>query len=233
MSHESQELVLYATNDSTLYNQRAKAIIKALAKKMAAGKYDAALAVKAWRHWADAAARRYGKEFASSEREGLAMFSTADRNAAAREARDYYDEEVRVAAAKLSGTRKNPAGKRRNGSFPRGAFITSHGGKKKAVKNLGWLLANWKRVESFRLYEDGLDGYMEAKLRDGSEYSTDWASFELMLRWLMRPVFMGVDAVIVYAPDYMANEYTMTIGSPKYKKLLDEKEAELAKAAKR
>lgn len=136
MSTESHELVLYATNDSTLYHQRAQAIIKMLAKKVVAGKYNKELAVKAWRHWAEAAARRYGKEFGSSEREGLAMFSTADRNEAARDARDYYDEEVRDAAEKMRGSkkRKNPKPVRGKRARARASTRAGKPGRQKTIE---------------------------------------------------------------------------------------------------
>lgn len=100
-----RELVLYATNDGDLYRRQAQPIMQNMARKILAGKYDAKLAVKAWRYFTDAAAKKYGKEFGSGD--GFKIFSPADREQAAKEMVDQYAEEIQsiVQAAR----RKNPS----------------------------------------------------------------------------------------------------------------------------
>ena len=82
-----RELVLYAENDADLYRQSASPIIANLQRKVKKGTYDAELAIKLWRYHADRAAKKYIQEFDGE-------FSPATRNAAAKEFRDGYDEEV-------------------------------------------------------------------------------------------------------------------------------------------
>jgi hypothetical protein len=74
-------------------------------------------------------------------------------------------------------------------------------GRKRTVKNLGWLLRNWKQVESFvitsrteRPLRINVDPscHMEAKLRAGVSYHTDWGSRDVLATWIVRPVFVGV-----------------------------------------
>jgi hypothetical protein len=59
---DADELVLYADNTSELYGMK-QAIQKNLLKKKKAGKYKPKLAEVAWMHFAEAAAKRYSKEF--------------------------------------------------------------------------------------------------------------------------------------------------------------------------
>jgi len=73
------------------------------------------------------------------------------------------------------------------------AFILKPNGRQVPVKNLGWLLKNWKEVKSFELHSKGLiDGYMIAHLRDGGSYHSAWNSKSIMLDWIKRPVFYGL-----------------------------------------
>lgn len=70
------------------------------------------------------------------------------------------------------------------------------------VKNLGWLLRNWKLVESFQVTTTepmslngdymNQNGYLAAHLRDGRVYFCTWASLTVCREWLHRPVFRGV-----------------------------------------
>lgn len=84
----ARELALYAVNDGDLYRSRALPIIANLRRKRAKGTYDAALAVKAWRHLADDAAKAYSREF------GPVRFSPATRDAAAAEIADHYADHL-------------------------------------------------------------------------------------------------------------------------------------------
>lgn len=69
----------------------------------------------------------------------------------------------------------------------------------KEVKNLGWLLRNWKQVDSFNIApivgkQDGMqwDVLMTAYLRDGRIFETKWASRKVCAEWLHRPIFRGL-----------------------------------------
>jgi len=61
----ARELMLYAENESKLYNQL-QSIIKNVIRRINNGTYDQKLAPKLWRYWADAANKAYMKEFATS-----------------------------------------------------------------------------------------------------------------------------------------------------------------------
>jgi len=78
------------------------------------------------------------------------------------------------------------------------AYITNNDGDTlRTVKNLGWLLRNWQRVERFTVQPVGeptglWQAHLTAHLRDGREYHTDFASAEQLADWLNRPVFRGL-----------------------------------------
>ena len=78
------------------------------------------------------------------------------------------------------------------------------------MRNLGWLLRNWKQVERFTVtsgvHEDcalnedlrracgcsSFDNVLVAHLRDGGRYVTNFASLDVLRGWLHRPVFRGL-----------------------------------------
>lgn len=75
-------------------------------------------------------------------------------------------------------------------------------GKTIKVKNLGWLLRNWREVESFRVSAPALslsysrvisgmppDAILTANLRGGGEYVTEYVSAHVLASFLHRPVF--------------------------------------------
>ena len=72
------------------------------------------------------------------------------------------------------------------------ATVTKANGKIVKVKNLGWLLKHWKKVESFTLAKKAYSGEMVGHLKDNVTYRCQWASYNLMIEWLNRPVFRGV-----------------------------------------
>lgn len=82
-----RELVLYANNDGTLYQQSAVPIMKNLTRKWRKGVYDSALAAKLWLYHATRAAKNYAQEF------GYA-FSVQDRKAAAKEFEENWRAEL-------------------------------------------------------------------------------------------------------------------------------------------
>jgi hypothetical protein len=77
------------------------------------------------------------------------------------------------------------------------ALVTNKDGTLKYyVKNLGWLLHHSHlvdRFESMDLMESpGYDTVLIAHMRNGGSFAITWASKELMLKWLHRPVFRGL-----------------------------------------
>ena len=86
-----RELVLYAENDGTLYQQSTAPIQKNLSKKWVKGIYDHNKAIQLWKYHADRAAKAYGREFSNND--GLKIFNPAVRKAAAEEfANDWKGE---------------------------------------------------------------------------------------------------------------------------------------------
>ncbi|MFH1865035.1 MAG: hypothetical protein ABIK85_04060, partial [Candidatus Eisenbacteria bacterium] len=77
-----RELVLYGDTTGALYGQK-QAIQKNLVSKMASGTYSNVLAVKAWENFAEAAAKRYAKEFLTPRDKWHVVFSPATRYEAA------------------------------------------------------------------------------------------------------------------------------------------------------
>jgi hypothetical protein len=87
-----RELVLYAENDGTLYQQSTAPIQKNLSKKWVKGIYDHDKAIQLWKYHADRAAKAYGREFSNND--GLKIFSPAVRKAAAEEFANDWKEEL-------------------------------------------------------------------------------------------------------------------------------------------
>ena len=92
----ARELALYAINDSNTHHGCTAAVIANLARKRRKGTYNPTLAPKAWRYVADLAAKRYTHEFGTP---GARIFSPADRDMAALEIMEHYEEAVAEAAA--------------------------------------------------------------------------------------------------------------------------------------
>ena len=68
----------------------------------------------------------------------------------------------------------------------------------KPVKNLGWLLQNWKKVEMIEAAPSKMhmtDAILIAFMRDGKVYATPYASRSVLAGWLARPVLMGLPLV--------------------------------------
>lgn len=94
--YEVDELMLYAENDYDLYSRSYVPIAKNLSKKFKKGVYDSTLAVKLWKYHFDRAAKKYGQDHAGGEKEGLQMFSPADRMEAARNFEDAWHQEMQA-----------------------------------------------------------------------------------------------------------------------------------------
>jgi len=109
----ARELSLFAVNTAALYRQRAQPIMTALARKIAAGEYDADKAPAAWASLADDAARAYTKEFGCVPAP-FGGFDKATRTAAAAMMADHYAEElVTIAADMMAGRRNKVTGERK------------------------------------------------------------------------------------------------------------------------
>lgn len=126
----TRELELYADNEEPLYRQK-RSIEQNLVRKLAAGKYDRTKAVKLWRYYADAAAKKYTREFGSS---GSVIFSKAERDALAkREERQFFarvkasDPDLLVFVPKKYKKSKLCEVRRTNGTFKLDCNITLHG----------------------------------------------------------------------------------------------------------
>ena len=72
-------------------------------------------------------------------------------------------------------------------------------GSTKPVKNLGWLLRNWKWVKQFTIINHPEinfgcqpDCVLTAHLKDGRKYETGFMSHSLLRHFLDRPVFRGL-----------------------------------------
>lgn len=77
MSYESDELRLFADNDSGLYRVR-EAYLENMRKKMKRGVYDPKKGVKLWEYFAARAAKEYNRQLP-----GTAKFTVAQRREAA------------------------------------------------------------------------------------------------------------------------------------------------------
>jgi hypothetical protein len=89
----ARELKLYIDNDGDLYRRQTTSILKNLATKRARGQYRHDLAVKAFGYLVEAGAKKYAKEFGSSDQPWHKMFDTGTRKLAAEElARDFEAE---------------------------------------------------------------------------------------------------------------------------------------------
>ena len=117
------ELILFADNERTLYNQK-QSIIKNLMRKKAKGQYDPALAAKLWTYWTTNAAKEYSKQFGDPKRWNI-EFPTGTRNVAA------YEIEARESDKMDAGEygplptvrKKNPKWEKIAKDSPRGRAI--------------------------------------------------------------------------------------------------------------
>lgn len=72
------------------------------------------------------------------------------------------------------------------------ASVVDADGNRRTVKNLGWLLRNWRRIESFIVDESPDAGTkLCAYLRHGGCYQVTFADAIVLWRFLHRPVFYG------------------------------------------
>ena len=107
MHTDAHELTLFAENDGDLYRARIQPIIQNLARKVAAGTYDAAKALTLWRYAADDAAQRYTREHGTPGPHGsFGGFDTATRQTVAAMLAESYAESVADAAQTIAAARQ-------------------------------------------------------------------------------------------------------------------------------
>lgn len=91
----------------------------------------------------------------------------------------------------------------------------------KPVKNLGWLLRNWKTINHFFIHKKEGEKFqchlMASVANTNKLYFTEYASYKICLNFLDRPIFRDLDIIIREAN---GAESLYRIGSPEYRKLL-------------
>lgn len=142
----AHELFLYATNDSDLYNRGALPIIANLQRKVKKGVYDAELAIKLWRYHADSAAKGYNKEYGGT-------FTPATRDMAAKQFRDYYDEDVQSVSESVTEDNIQELSKGTLTSYLRKSMSSSG---ENSASNLASRAAN--KLATFNPDSEGDDG---------------------------------------------------------------------------
>jgi hypothetical protein len=99
---DAYELTLFAENDGDLYRSRIRPIIQNLARKVAAGTYDADKALTLWRYAADDAAQRYTRAHGTPGPHGsYGSFDVATRKACAAMLAESYADDLAEQARDL------------------------------------------------------------------------------------------------------------------------------------
>lgn len=119
--HAAEDLYLTTTNDGDLYRQQAQPIIENLAKKMAKGSYNKALAIKAWGYLVDNGARKCAWQNGHRKSgttawyqqgvDGNGIFPKKLRDSVAAQVEEHYRENVEERAAELAAKVKTKAKK--------------------------------------------------------------------------------------------------------------------------
>ena len=107
MPTDAHDPTLFATNNGDLYRARIQPIIQNLARKVAAGTYDAAKALTLWRYAADDAAQRYTREHGTPGPHGsYGSFNVETRQRCAAMLAESYAESVADAAQAIAAARQ-------------------------------------------------------------------------------------------------------------------------------
>lgn len=92
----------------------------------------------------------------------------------------------------------------------------------KPVKNLGWLLRNWKKVSYIfiqRVSGKNFECELMASIKDiDGIYFTEFNSYQVCLNIIDRPIFRGLPIWIT--EENGAQSAMIIIGSPKYRVLI-------------
>lgn len=91
----ARELLLYLDNERDIYDQK-KLIAANLLRKIKKKVYSHTRAVDAWAYIVERAAKKYAKEFSSSERDWSMIFVPATRDLVTRELADRWYENARA-----------------------------------------------------------------------------------------------------------------------------------------
>lgn len=91
----------------------------------------------------------------------------------------------------------------------------------KPIKNLGWLLRNWKNINYLFIHKkEGLGHECElmASIQDSDcLYHTEFASYQVCLRILDRPIFRDLSIIIKESNNA---ESPYKVGSKEYRQLI-------------
>lgn len=90
----ANELFLYATSESTLYNIYVQPILKNFRRKVKNGTFNAEFAPKAFDSCVKAAAMRYCKEFGTPGQPYYHIFNAATRREVASRMYEYFADEI-------------------------------------------------------------------------------------------------------------------------------------------
>ncbi len=87
------ELKLYTENDGDIYRRTTTSILRALATRRAAGRYNSEKAIDAFMNLAEVGAKKYAREFGGPGAKWGDMFPKPIRRMAAKEWRDEFEVE--------------------------------------------------------------------------------------------------------------------------------------------
>lgn len=117
---EARELTLYIENDANLHRQQHAPILKNLATKKVRSQYKHDLAVKAFGYLVESGAKKYAKEFGSSNQPWHKMFDTATRKLVAEDLTRDFEGEFEL------GNYDNLLPKKYQKEFAKKSLVPSH-----------------------------------------------------------------------------------------------------------
>lgn len=143
LTHEEQEIYLYAENDGRLYESKTKPIMRNMARKINNGTYDKDKAVVAWEYLVKDAIVKYNKEFDDEQ----IRLNPASRKRVAQVLAYSYEDEVNDMAKEMKSGRKNA-----NRGAQRARKVKAALSKEKVIeiaKNLYWGVRDYGDVVEF------------------------------------------------------------------------------------
>ena len=184
LTHEEQEIYLYAVNDGRLYENMTKPIMRNMARKINNGTYDKDKAVVAWEYLVKDAIEKYNKEFDDEQ----IRLAPASRKRVAQVMVDNYEENVNNMAQEMKGGRKNAnRGVQRARRVVRRNADGGRKGVRYSVKiNLGYQETCADRVQHDDTITVGelikelsyYDDDMPVVMHSGKYHDTSWYSIE-------------------------------------------------------
>lgn len=143
LTHEEQEIYLYAENDGRLYESKTKPIMRNMARKINNGTYDKDKAVIAWEYLVKDAIEKYNKEFDDEQ----IRLNPASRKRVAQVLAYSYEDEVNDMAKEMKSGRKNA-----NRGAQRARKVKAALSKEKVIEiaeNLYWGVRDYGDVVEF------------------------------------------------------------------------------------